>query len=103
MKFPKTHRVKSRKHLEFVVSFRCILRGTGGCYGSIQAHHLLRPFFSTRGVGMRAGDNDAIPLCFGHHQRLHRYGNEDKYWVSHGLSEDFGRNTAKTLWEMANE
>ncbi len=52
---------------------------------------------------MRAGDNDAIPLCFGHHQRLHRYGNEDKYWVSHGLSEDFGRNTAKTLWEMANE
>ena len=103
MLLPKTKAIKSRKHLEFVVSFRCVLMGLSPCFGDVQAHHLLKPYYGHRGVGMRASDNNTVPLCFKHHAGLHKHGNEDDYWQSMNLGKEFGRTTAKKLWELFQE
>tara|TARA_Y100000289_G_C3887403_1_gene132046 strand:- start:423 stop:752 length:330 start_codon:yes stop_codon:yes gene_type:complete len=102
MLLPKTKRIKSRKHQEFVVTFFCLLSGHG-CRGYIQAHHLLQPWHGVRGVGMRAGDNNTVPMCNYHHTQLHKYGDEDKFWTQFGYTEEHGRDCAKELWELFNE
>ncbi len=103
MLLPKTKPIRNRKHLEFVVSFRCILRGWTACEGEIQAHHLLKPYYGHRGVGMRASDNNTVPLCYRHHAELHKFGNEDEFWKSYGLNKTFGRHTAERLWDLFQE
>ena len=51
---------------------------------------------------MKASDNNAVPLCQFHHHKLHFVkGNEDKFWVDYGLTEDFGREVAKHLWSIS--
>jgi hypothetical protein len=56
-----------------------------------------------RGMGMRASDNNSVPLCYYHHALLHdSHGNEDMFWESFNLSADYGRNVAKKYWEKFN-
>ena len=98
----KTKQIRNREHLQFVASHFCCLSkySSEWCRGSVQAHHLLKPYDGIRGMGMRAGDNNCVPLCQYHHALLHnRYGNEDEFWKAFGLTEDFGRINAKILWD----
>ncbi len=88
----------------YVSSHQCCLNliNPFHCSGNIQAHHLLKPYDGQRGMGMRATDNNTIPLCYYHHSLLHdKFGNEDGFWRSLGLSEDFGRMKAKELWDKS--
>ena len=90
-------RLVDKKHLQLVASLPCAICKTTS---QIQVHHLLKPYDGARGLSMRSGDNNVIPLCFRHHTELHtRYGNEAKFFISHGLEPMFGQNTAKLLYE----
>ena len=42
-------------------------------------NNLMKPFYSVRGKGLRAGDKDVVPLCSECHRELHLNGNEEKY------------------------
>ena len=99
----KTRNIRNKKHLQVVAGkFHCLLWNVAKheCNGNIQAQHLLKPYEGFRGVGMKAGDNNAVPLCTFHHQKLHmQVGNEDLFWKSYGLSGDYGREKAKYIWE----
>ena len=97
----KSKKIKNKKHLMFVASLRCCLEkvDTFGCSHVIQAHHLLKPEYGVRGMGMKSSDNNAVPLCQNHHTLLHdKFGNEDEFWKSFGLSQDYGRGVAKRIW-----
>ena len=97
-----TKRVIDRNHLIKVSQLPCCLMGLSSewCKGVVQAHHLLKPYDGNRGLGMKANDNNVVPLCQYHHTLLHdKYGNEDKFWTINGQDADFGRNVARTLWE----
>ena len=102
---PKKRKHKpNKKHLMYVSSHQCCLNliSPDVCQGNIQAHHLLKPYDGARGMGMRATDNNSIPLCYYHHSQLHNvHGNEDKFWKQYGLSEDFGRIQAKMFWDKS--
>ena len=68
------------------------------CEGVIQAHHLMKPFYSSRGMGMRAGDKDIIPLCEKHHRNLHMLGNEYKFFEMITNNARFGILSAQRIW-----
>ena len=82
----------------FVANQRCCLCTVAAdwCRGNVQAHHLLKPYEGKRGMGMKASDNNVVPLCYGHHAELHDIeGHEDNFWTRYNLEEDFGRKNAE--------
>jgi len=101
MLIPKTKKIRNKRLLQFVAEHPCALNllSDDWCKGVIQAHHLLKPYDGNRGMGMKSGDNNSIPLCQYHHMLVHDIkGNEDQFWVSYGLDADFGRTYAEYLY-----
>lgn len=90
-----TKRFQSRKHLEFVGSKPCCICGS---QYSIQVHHLLKPWNGYRGVSMRSNDKNVIPICFHHHNMLHKRGNEEAFFEENGFTNYHGMSTARVLW-----
>jgi len=104
MLIPKAKKIKNKKHLIFVSNQRCCLTTVSAdwCNGNVQAHHLLKPYSGKRGMGMKASDNNVVPLCYGHHAELHdKNGDEDSFWTTYNLSEDFGREVAEYWWNLS--
>jgi|TARA_R110000751_G_scaffold9848_4_gene36265 hypothetical protein len=102
----KTKKIKNKKFLEYVSNQECCLSTYSPypCNGNVQAHHLLKPYYGVRGMGMRASDNNSVPLCYTHHAQLHdSHGNEDLFWKLFRLTEDYGREIAEKYWEKFNE
>ena len=96
----KSKRFLSKKHLEHVTTFDCILFPYSWCARRpVQAHHLLKPVYSQRGMGMRASDKDVIPLCYGCHTQLHANGNELKFFQLISDNENLGKEKCRELWE----
>ena len=91
--------MKSKKHLSFIHEHECCLSSFGGCDGPLHAHHLLRPWSGKRGMGMKAGDENTIPLCMGHHGALHMRGDEDAFFEELTGRDAFGRDLAESLWK----
>jgi len=54
-----------------------------------------------RGMGLKAGDDHAIPLCGQHHDGLHRNGNETAYLAGHGIHD--APAPAKALWDNTGD
>lgn len=53
--------------LRWVKTLRCLARGTADtCDQVVEAHHAGR-----RGLGRKAHDNTAVPLCVLHHRQFH--------------------------------
>ena len=101
MLIPKSKKIRNRKFLEFVANHPCSLNllSDDWCRGGVQAHHLLKPYDGNRGMGMKSGDNNSIPLCQYHHMLLHDIkGGEDSFWESYGLDSNFGRTYAEYLY-----
>ena len=65
---------------------------------SIEAHHLLKPWQGGRGMGMKAGDQNAVPLCATHHRELHHHGDEFYYFESRIGDRHAGKMLAMRLW-----
>ena len=92
--------MKNAKYLEYVREKPCAvcMHGVTPCDGPIQAHHLLRPWSGKRGMGMKAGDENAIPLCAKHHRELHNRGDENAFFEECGYSPNYGKALAYGLW-----
>jgi len=69
----------------------------GNDYG-VEAHHLMRPWRDGRGMGMRAGDDNAVPLCSDHHRALHARGDEIAFFEETLGDGEAGQFTARSLW-----
>jgi len=100
-------RLVDKKHLMWVRTLPCFISRAGflSCSGSVQAHHLLKGYDTPRGVNGRGmslknGDDQVIPLCQMHHHLLHtRYGSEKAFFKKYGIKEDAGKKYAKQLYE----
>jgi hypothetical protein len=68
--------------------------------GPIQVHHLLKPSDGKRGWGLKAGDDQVVPLCAFHHAELHtKVGNEFKFFEKYGMRSTAGQEYAKQLFD----
>lgn len=96
----KTPKIRSKKHLAYIRSLNCIIADNKGqwCNGKpVHAHHLT--FGGRRGMGTKAGDDRAVPLCNFHHNTLHRMG-EKRFWKMWGIEAEL---KAQELWEESND
>jgi len=88
-------RFTSPKHIARVREQPCMVCGND--YG-VEAHHLMRPWRDGRGMGMRAGDDNAVPLCSDHHRALHARGDEIAFFEETLGDGEAGQFTARSLW-----
>ena len=95
----KKHTGKDPDYLAFIHQFRCIVCSRGvpePTLGTVEAHHA-----GPRGMGQRADDHTAVPLCRGHHvlkpDAAHELGK--KFWEHHGLDRDRVISMFNDLWE----
>jgi len=87
--------LRSKSHLQAVANQPCMVCGND--YG-VQAHHLLKPWIGVRGVGLRASDQNAVPMCHIHHRELHDRGDEESYFLETFGDMEAGRDKARELW-----
>lgn len=92
------HRNAPRPAWKVEVAFHKWLRGRpchkaseGGCHGKLEAAHTPDP--GSKGMGTKAADRNAIPLCQRHH-KLHT----DKGWSAIGLTRESAQAVAKAYW-----
>tara|TARA_Y100000114_G_C11576290_1_gene238845 strand:+ start:168 stop:491 length:324 start_codon:yes stop_codon:yes gene_type:complete len=91
-------RYSNKEHVAWIHEFACCLRAKRDCLGSIQAHHLLKPWEGARGMSLKATDRNVIPLCQRHHLMLHKRGNEQAFFQEQVDDQDFGKMIAKSIW-----
>lgn len=87
---PKERRLRDRDHLAFVANQPCLVCGRRPA----QAHHL--KFAQPRSMSLKVSDEYTVPLCNGHHDALHRSGDERAWWARHGIIEPL--KFAARLW-----
>ena len=92
---------RNKQHLQWIASQPCVLKKFGGCQYGVQAHHLLKPMYGQRGMGMKADDRNAIPLCYKHHQELHLMGNETKFFEKYTDIHQFGQKLVEIMWYLS--
>ncbi|WP_409192509.1 ERF family protein [Bradyrhizobium sp. RDM4] len=73
-------RKRSKAHLLFVRGQSCLVCQRTPC----DAHHL--KFAQPKALGRKVSDEFTVPLCRGHHQELHRHGNERAWWSNLQIS-----------------
>lgn len=71
-------RIRDPKHLAWIRTQGCLI-----CGGLSQAHHLMTSQPSA--MGLKSGDDQAVPLCPAHHRELHDHGDEDRWWALKGI------------------
>ena len=77
-----SNRFQDRKHLEWIRTLPCLICKAGYYSHSkeVQAHHLMKPYDGFRGMGLKANDRNAVPLCMHHHSMLHmKFGDEFQF------------------------
>ncbi len=87
---PKDQRLRDKAHLALVASQPCLVCGRRPSH----AHHLR--FAQPRAMGLKVSDEYVVPLCNGHHDELHRTGDERAWWARHGILEPL--KYAARLW-----
>ena len=75
----KERRVRDRHHLAFVARHPCLICGRRPA----QAHHVR--FAQPRAMAMKVSDEYTVPLCVGHHDAVHRTGDEPAWWATRKL------------------
>ncbi len=90
----KPVRRKDKDHLKYLRTQPCLICGRSPS----QAHHLRHA--QPRAMGLKSGDEWAVPLCAIHHRALHEAGNEAGWWQGHKI-EPIGE--AQRLWTAPQE
>lgn len=94
---PKTKNIRSKKHIQRLKSLACMICS----FSPVDAHHLLRA--GGKGMGQKAGDNWAVPLCRLHHLELHQLGGEVEFFERRGMPYEGVKRYATELWEQTHE
>jgi DNA recombination protein Rad52 len=76
---PKERRLRDPAHLAFVARHPCLVCGRQ----PTQAHHI--QFAQPRAMALKVSDEYTVPLCNGHHDSLHRTGDERAWWAARKL------------------
>jgi len=92
--FPKERRVRDADHLAFVKRHPCVVCGRR----PTQAHHIR--FAQPRAMSMKVSDEYTVPLCNGHHDSLHRTGDERAWWAARNIDP---LSIAAGLWKSADK
>jgi hypothetical protein len=92
---PKEKRLRDKSHLAFVASQPCLICNRRPA----QAHHLR--FAQGRAMGRKVSDEFTVPLCNGHHDSLHRTGDEPAWWARHGIIDPL--KIAARLWAASRQ
>jgi DNA recombination protein Rad52 len=87
---PKDRRLRSKEHLAFVGKQPCLVCGRRPAH----AHHIR--FAQPRAMGLKVSDEFTVPLCAGHHDAVHKTGDERAWWARHGVIEPL--KFAERLW-----
>ena len=90
----KERRVRDPHHLAFVARHPCLICGRRPA----QAHHLR--FAQPRAMAMKVSDEYTVPLCVGHHDAVHRTGDEPTWWAARKLDP---LATALQLWTATDK
>jgi hypothetical protein len=90
--FAKSVRKRSKAHLAFVASQRCVICKASPC----DAHHV--KIAQPRSLGRKVSDEFTVPLCRTHHRDLHREGNEANWWANMQVAP---LPIARELWEAS--
>src|SRR5690606_9544285 len=69
----------------------CAVAQRGDCWGRMEAAHTPDP--ASKGMGTKAADHNAIPLCQGHH-KLHT----EKGWSAIGMTRESAQSAARDYW-----
>ena len=97
-------RYQDKDYLKWVVRTKpCMICKAGFLThgGPIQAHHLLKPKSKLRGFGLRANDDEVIPLCMYHHQKLHtKFGDEHKFLKNYVFKDDAEIKYAEEIYQQ---
>jgi hypothetical protein len=75
----KERRVRDPNHLAFVARHPCLICGRRPA----QAHHVR--FAQPRAMALKVSDEYTVPLCVGHHDAVHRTGDERAWWAARHL------------------
>jgi len=73
------------EYLDFIRKWPCVLAATRDCEGHVEAAHV-----GDRGLGQKSKDEEAIPLCAGHH----RTRSDSQHVLGRGFWEHHGINRA---------
>lgn len=92
--FPKERRRRDKLHLKWVARHPCLVCGRT----PVHAHHL--KFAQPRSMGLKVSDEFTVPLCAGHHDELHRTGDEPAWWARHGIEP---KKMAERLWQARDK
>ena len=87
---PKEKRIRSKEHLVFVAKQPCLVCGRRPAH----AHHLR--FAQKRAMALKVSDEYTVPLCSGHHDDLHRTGDERAWWARNKIVDPL--KIAGRLW-----
>jgi hypothetical protein len=93
---------EEKAYLDGVRGLPCMARVLGDCHGDIHAHHAGRS-----GVGQKAPDDTAIPLCWFHHGDWHNCNGVFSGWKREKRREwallAIGLTRAKLAWHPVKE
>jgi len=86
---PVPRRVRDREHVKAVAKQPCLVCGRRPA----DAHHLR--FAQLPALGRKVSDEFTVPLCRGHHRKVHRCGDEAAWWQMTGIDPVAA---ARALW-----
>jgi len=86
----------SRAHLDNMAGLPCL--GCGQRKATVVGHHLCAGLMAAgvRGMGMKAPDRFAVPLCFECHDAVHHYKGGEEAWLMERAVD--GRAASDALW-----
>lgn len=95
----KENRIRDKKHLAYVRSQPCMITyGGENCNRAADPHHLLN--VQSSAMGMKAGDDWAVPICRVHHRELHDFKmGEIAFFESWDIDYEYVKSLARVLWE----
>jgi hypothetical protein len=86
---PEPRRIRDREHIRFVAKQPCLICGRVPS----DPHHLR--FAQHPALGGKVSDEFTVPLCRGHHRKVHSCGDEPAWWQRVGIDPSA---SARTLW-----
>ena len=87
--YPEPRRMRDRDHVRFVAKQPCLICGRRPS----DPHHLRSAQY--RALGQKVSDEFTVPLCRGHHRKVHRCGDEAQWWKRAAIDPTV---SARALW-----